>query len=310
MSTQFNTAWEGVEKGWQSGQMAHAYLLQGAPHGAALRFTNQLLDLIFDGHPQAKNHTHPDVVWIEPQSKSRKIVIDEVRDMIRQLAQTSFSGGWKVGVLVCADCMTDQAANAFLKTLEEPPPRCLLILITDEPQALLPTITSRCQRITLSDENDEVSKHWKEPLFTILEELPPSSIPEAGLAAARLAAMLKELYKLFEKEEKPAISEDLSAKESKALLEARTTARTIESRTEILRTILQWQRDVLLMVLKQDPAALHFPTQREALERQAAQCSRADAMARLNGVEEVSRQLSRNLPPELVFSNFFSTMVS
>jgi DNA polymerase-3 subunit delta' len=308
-SEQFNSAWEGIESGWENGQLAHAYLLQGAPHGAALRFTEKLLNLIFDNHPQIQTRSHPDLIWLEPQSKSRRITIDEVRAMIQQLSQTSFSGGWKVGVILCADRMTDQAANAFLKTLEEPPPRTLLIMVTDEPQSLLATITSRCQRIVLNDEDDEVSNHWKEPLLNILRDFPPASAPVAGLAAARLAAILKELYKVFENEELENIPEDLSAKESKDLLAARSTARMIEARSDILRTMLLWQRDVLFEVLEQDESALHFPDEKEALSRQATLCTRADALGRIAAVEEMGRQLDRNLPAELVFSNYVAQLV-
>ena len=308
-ATQFETAWEGIETGWQNSQLAHAYLLQGAPHGAALRFTEKLLNLIYDNHPQIQTRNHPDLIWIEPQSKSRRITIDEIRAMIQQLSQTSFSGGWKVGVILCADRMTDQAANAFLKTLEEPPARTLLVMVTDEPQSLLATITSRCQRIVLADEDDDVSNHWKEPLLDILRDFPPRSAPEAGLAAARIAAILKELYKFFEGEEAENIPEDLSAKESKDLLAARSTARMIEARGDILRTMLLWQRDVLFEVLKQDESALHFPDEKEALSHQSALCTRADALSRITAVEEMGRQLDRNLPAELVFSNYTAQLV-
>ena len=308
-SNQFRTAWEGIEKSWRNGQLAHAYLLQGTPHGAALRFAEQMLGLIFNDHPQVKTRAHPDTVWIEPQSKSRQIVIDEVRDLIRQLSQTSFAGGWKAGVILCADRMTDQAANALLKTLEEPSARTLLILITDEPQALLPTISSRCQRIALTDEDEEVAKHWKDPLLDILSELPPASVPQAGLFAIRLLGLLDELKKEFEAEESDRLPEDLSAKDAKALLDARSTARLIESRTEILRTMLRWQRDVLLLVLEQAEAVLHFPDEKESLDRQAMLCSRAAALRRVAAVEEMGQQFDRNLPAELVFSNFFSQLI-
>lgn len=307
--SQFSSAWAGIETSWQNSQLAHAYLLQGAPHGAALRFAEKLLNLIFKNHPQVQTRAHPDIVWLEPQSKSRQITIDEIRDLIRQLSQTSFAGGWKAGVILCADRMTDQAANALLKTLEEPPARTLLILVTDEPQALLPTISSRCQRISLSDEDEEVSKHWKDPLLDILGELPPASVTEASLFTGRITGILDELKKEFEAEESDRLPEDLSAKEAKDLLAARSTARLIESRTEILRIMLQWQRDVLMLVLEQDEASLHFQDDIEQLKRQAMLCTRADALRRIAAIEEMGRQFDRNLPAELVFNNFFAQLV-
>ncbi len=316
-SKRFQTAWEGIEKSWANGQLAHAYLLQGAPHGAALRFAECLLNLIFDNHPQVQTRAHPDTLWLEPESKSRQIKISQIRptktdrreNIVERFSTTSFSGGWKAAIILCADRMTDQAANALLKTLEEPPSKSILLLITNEPQSLLPTITSRCQRIVLTDEDEEVSNHWKEPLLDILRDLPPRSAPEAGLAAARLAAILKELYKLFEGEESESIPEDLTAKETKDLLAARTTARVIEARTDMLRTILLWQRDILFDVLEQDASALHFPEEKESLERQARLCTRAEALRRMAAVEEMGRQLDRNLPAELVFSNYTDGLV-
>jgi DNA polymerase-3 subunit delta' len=308
-SNQFNEAWNGIQNSWQNGQLAHALLLQGAPHGAALRFTEQILGLIFNHHIQIKTRTHPDIIWIEPQSKSRQIVIDEILDLIRQFSQTSFAGGWKVGVILCADRMNDQAANALLKTLEEPSAKTLLILVTDEPQALLPTISSRCQRISLTEEDEEISRHWKNPLLDILSELPPASIPEAGLFAGRLLSLLDELKKEFETEESDRLPEDLSSKEAKDLLAARSTARLIEARTEILRTMLHWQRDVLLKVLEQDETLLHFQDDQEALTKQAMLCTRADALRRIAAVEEMGQQFDRNLPAELVLNNFFSQLV-
>ncbi len=307
--SQFSSAWTGIEASWRSGQLAHAYLLQGAPHGAALRFAEKLLNLIFNNHPQVQKHTHPDIVWLEPQSKSRQITIDEIRDLIRQLSQTSFAGGWKVGVILCADRLGAEASNAFLKTLEEPSARTLLILITDEPQALLPTISSRCQRISLADEDEEVSRHWKDPLLDILGELPPASIPEAGLFTGRITGILNALREEFEAEETERLPEDLTAKEAKDLLAARSTARLIESRTEILRTMLRWQRDVLLLVLEQDEAALNFQDDIDPLKRQAMLCTRAEALRRVAAVEEMGRQFDRNLPEGLVFSSFFAQLV-
>ena len=302
--SQFDQSWEGIEIGWSKQQLAHGYLLQGAPHGAALRFTEKLLDLLFDSHPQIQTRTHPDLTWIEPQSKSRRIGIDEIRTLIQKLSQTAFSGGWKVGVLVGADRMTAEAANSFLKTLEEPPPKTLLILVTDEPQSLLPTITSRCQKIVLSDEGNTVANHWNEALVDILQSFPPKNPLEAGLIAARFAGILKELYKFFEEDEKERLPEDLTAKETKTLLEARSTARTIGARSDILRMLVKWQRDILMLVLKQDQSILHYPEHITALTQQASDCTRAQALLRIAAVEEMSLKLERNLPPELVFNSY------
>lgn len=308
-SEQFQKAWEGIEKGWQNGQLAHAYLLQGAAYGAAGRFADRLLSLIYDNHPQVATRTHPDIARVEPQSKSRQILIDQVRErLIQPFSQTSFSGGWKAGVIINADRMNVQAANALLKTLEEPPAKSLLLLITNEPQSLLPTISSRCQRINLTSEDDELSTHWNEPLLDILRALPPDGVPEVGLLTGQLTGRLNTLKKEFEADESKRLPEDLPAKEAKALLDGRVGARLVEARADILRSLLKWQRDVLLLVLEQD-APLYFSEEKEALARQARSCSRAAALRRIRAVEDAARQLDRNLPAELVFENFFGQLL-
>src|SRR5215831_2121043 len=90
---------------------------------------------------------HPDVSWVRPQEDSRQIRIEQVRELSAELALTSHGGGYKVGILTPADALNRFAANALLKTLEEPPPRTLLILVATAPSRLPPTVVSRCQRL-------------------------------------------------------------------------------------------------------------------------------------------------------------------
>jgi DNA polymerase III subunit delta' len=308
-SEQFQSAWEGIMQSWQRGQLAHAYLLQGAPHGAAGRFADGLLNLIFNNHPQVQTRTHPDIAWVEPQSKSRRIKIDEIREIILKLAQTAFSGGWKAGVILSADRMTPEASNALLKTLEEPSANSLLLLVTDEPQSLLPTISSRCQRIALTADEAAPAALWKEPLLDILRDLPPESVSQAALLSGQVNGLLDELKKGFEKEEKERIPDELSGKEARTLLDARSTARLIELRTEVLRLMLRWQRDLLMLVAGLTPDTLCFPDDLDALQRQAARCTRAQALRRIQAVEQMGVQFNRNLPAGPVFNRFFSQLV-
>lgn len=79
----------------------------------------------------------------------REIVVDDVRAIGAFLAQTPAEGGWRIVVVDSADALNRNAANALLKVLEEPPDRALLLLISDTPGSLLPTIRSRCRRLAL-----------------------------------------------------------------------------------------------------------------------------------------------------------------
>jgi DNA polymerase-3 subunit delta' len=91
--------------------------------------------------------THPDLHWIEPETSSLKI--NQIRDLTRQLALAPMEGAWQVAVLDQFEAATIGAANALLKTLEEPSPSVVLILLAQQAEALLPTIVSRCQVVTL-----------------------------------------------------------------------------------------------------------------------------------------------------------------
>ena len=92
---------------------------------------------------------HPDLITLRLIEDSQQIRIEQVRELSEELSLTSHQGSYKVGVVTPADALNRFAANALLKTLEEPPPRTLLILVTTQPSRLPPTILSRCQRIRI-----------------------------------------------------------------------------------------------------------------------------------------------------------------
>ena len=95
---------------------------------------------IFDGN-------HPDIHVIKPEKDKKVIGIEQVREIERHIAFSPVSARYRVMIIDPADRMTDEAANAFLKTLEEPPPRNVFILNVRDPGDLFPTIVSRCQRV-------------------------------------------------------------------------------------------------------------------------------------------------------------------
>ncbi len=133
------------------GRVAGGYLICGDLKEQGESLVMKILNHLYPETPdQVANQTHPDIAFLEPEGKSRTIHIKSMREkIIEPMAVTSFSGGWKVGVVMGADRMETAAANAFLKTLEEPPPKTLLLLLTDNPDIILPTIISRTQRVDL-----------------------------------------------------------------------------------------------------------------------------------------------------------------
>jgi DNA polymerase-3 subunit delta' len=92
---------------------------------------------------------HPDLHWLHPEEEKETISVEQVRDVIDALSLTAHRGGAKVVIVEPAEAMTPPAANALLKTLEEPTPDSYLLLLSHRPGKLLATIRSRCQQVTI-----------------------------------------------------------------------------------------------------------------------------------------------------------------
>src|SRR4051812_288669 len=106
--------------------------------------------------------------------------VDEIRRLADFFGMTSGAGGWRVAIVDTADDMNDNAANALLKMLEEPPARAMLLLLSNTPGRLLPTIRSRCQRLDLRPLDDAILQK------ALAKYLPEASASERG-SLARLS---------------------------------------------------------------------------------------------------------------------------
>lgn len=157
----------------RSGRLAHSYLIVSS--NADLRMEFPILLAMFatcespasDGAPCGKcdmcrsleHRLYPDLFILSPTSKSRQITIgadetepDTLRNFEYQFYLSSSNVlGLKIGIIYDCDAMNESAQNAFLKTLEEPPPNSLILMTTGRPASLLPTIRSRCQILSLPD---------------------------------------------------------------------------------------------------------------------------------------------------------------
>jgi DNA polymerase-3 subunit delta' len=133
---------------------------------------------------QIAAQSHPGLLVLRRRENDRgklKTVLDveEVRRLGGFFGLTSGAGGWRVAIVDSADEMNDNAANALLKILEEPPPRGLLLLISHAPGRLLPTIRSRAQRLDLKPLDEET-------LMAALARLLPDAKPQDRAQLARL----------------------------------------------------------------------------------------------------------------------------
>lgn len=113
-----------------------------------------------------KANTHPDLILIEPEEAGKAIKVDQIRELTDSLGKTAQQSGHKLVILDPAEAMNTNAANALLKSLEEPSANTLLMLVSHTPSAVLPTIRSRCQLRVLPMPREEQVLHWLSPLLS------------------------------------------------------------------------------------------------------------------------------------------------
>ena len=141
-------AFERLRDARKSGRLAHACLLSGPP-GAGKKWLAAELAALVLGSSANEVLSHPDLHQVAPESKSRRILISQMRDLEHAIQMKPLLGANKVAVIHDADRLQPEAANAFLKTLEEPPSGCHIVLTTTLRDAVLQTILSRCITIPL-----------------------------------------------------------------------------------------------------------------------------------------------------------------
>jgi DNA polymerase III subunit delta' len=154
-----------LQRSLEHGRLAHAYLFTGSQLESLERLARTLAKAVNcqapikpdTNHTDSCDHcaacrkidqdTHSDVHWVRPESKSRVITVEQMRGLMREIQLKPGEADYKVAIIVAADRLRVEAANAFLKTLEEPPPKSIFILISTDSQRVLETILSRCLRL-------------------------------------------------------------------------------------------------------------------------------------------------------------------
>jgi len=167
---------------------AHAYLLHG-PAGIGKRvLAENLVHLLLCQRPEGGKAcgqckacqllaagTHPDFFLLEPEEPEKPIRVDQVRELVEFVVQTAQLGGRKMVLLEPAEAMNLNAANALLKSLEEPSGDTVLLLISHQPSRLLPTIKSRCVQQACPQPTAEQARAW---LASALPDEPSEALDE------------------------------------------------------------------------------------------------------------------------------------
>ena len=311
------------------GRLGHAYLFDGHDLAQLEAVASTLAKTLNCENPPARgknglaldscdqcltcrkiaNCTHPDVLWVRPESKSRVITIDQMRDLMHTIQLKPTQAEWKTAVIVAADRLNIQAANAFLKTLEEPPGQSIIILLSTEPGNILETILSRCLRLRFAGEGarlrDPAFLNWLSQ-FSQLASAEQGTIMNRyrllSVLASRLAEIKAGVQETLTKRSPLERYEDVDPKQRERWedeLDAAIEAEYRRERADLLVGVQWWLRDVWLSALKQGPEALSFPGAADSTRQIAARVAPKKALENLGVMDQTLRLLSGNVQEAL-----------
>lgn len=300
-----------LRRGHAAGRLPHAMLITGDPGSGRTRLAWEIAGMVnrvtADDAP-----THPDVRKLEPESKSRRIVVESFREFCAPFFATSFrAGAVKTGLIFDADRLHPNAANAFLKTLEEPPANCLFILVTTNPGLLPVTIVSRCAHFPVRSAQ---TPPLEGPAVEIAAATgavlaaPPGTRTGAALALARRlqsalrqarAEIDEELSAAF-KDERKQLGDSVEEewlKDEEARLKALVEARSVGVRQHLIGVVAERAADVLRA--RHQVSSLRFPSLAAESRRLAESLDDARLLRILDGAARLRLLLERNVKEDI-----------
>ncbi len=261
-----------------------------------------------------QNNAYHEFFTIAPESKISNIRVDKIREFNQAMSLSTPEGMVKFGLVIQADAMMAEAANAFLKTLEEPSPQVMFLLLTTQPQRLLPTIRSRCQTLLLPSLQRDYGQLVPREFLEILGRLHRGAGAKVALNASR--DMLQLFTKLkeqaaentkggFDPELEEQAKKDKSLREKiKTLQEAREATEYAKLRANYLETLQSWfyQRFLMASGIPQErlPQQEFLPF----LPPDAPPLSPLEAQEDLKLVEDLRRALLAKIPEDLCLDAF------
>jgi DNA polymerase-3 subunit delta' len=305
-----------LKTAWLAGRLSHAYLFLG-PGGVGKAATARALASALNcAQPEADGDacgacpscrrmaagTHPDFMVITPEEGKNQIKIEVIRELRRLTAYPPLGGGWRVVVIKPAEALTaqnDAAANALLKTLEEPPDRHLLVLTARGEADLLPTIVSRCHKLAFAPLPSAL-------IIRELEKRRPLPRSQAALVAALSGGSLGRALALDPEElvrQRDQVLADLDRITRGSTGQVLEWAqRLTKNRTDLENFLLLaqlWYRDLLLAHFQAPTGLLAHQDLLSLLSQARAGGVPAAWFAGFAALGEAQRHLQANLNPEL-----------
>ena len=300
-------------------RVAHAYLFHGergiGKRLTAIRFAQTVnCETVSAAAPDAcgacrsckqiEARIHPDFLIIEPDAAQAnpQIKIEQILDIEQQVIYRPLIGSRKICVIDDADRLTIGAANALLKTLEEPPAHSLFVLVTSRPFALPATIRSRCQSLRFI----VPARTQVEAALILRREIPPADARFlAVLCEGRIGEALqtdlrgvRDMQQEFGQLVAPPMLQSASS-----LLAAAETLAKREQSAEALTWLGRWLRDLLLVRVGADSDSILNVEQQPALQTAADRIPVDVLLELLSEIESLEQQANRNLNLQLALES-------
>ncbi|HVD94550.1 MAG TPA: AAA family ATPase [Candidatus Limnocylindria bacterium] len=320
MAFSHTKALEYLRRAHQQHRLAHAYLITG-PHGSGKQQLAADLANLVNGTPATDVFSAKarEIFVARPESKSRRIVIEQIRDLEHTLQMRASNGRRKVAIISDADRLQPQAANAFLKTLEEPPKDSLLLLLSALPEALPETILSRCIAIPLASNGQPQTKDEEEKLVKLLQQTARQQSWNIQFAY-RLAQEFQRLLRVVREEVKREADEGLKRETTRykdatdgAWLEEReeyykalTESLYLQRRAGLIETLFAWWTDVLRAT--NGVTYRNLPDAKKEIGALATRFSTSEILKRIRCLEELRDHLGRNIHEALAIEVAFLTI--
>ena len=307
MSFSPEAAFSYLRRAHEQNRLAHAYLISGAPGSGKRALASRLANLVNETKSEDIFATGtPDVFVAEPGSKSRRIVIDQIRNLEHALQMRATNGRRKVAIVSDADRLQPQAANAFLKTLEEPPNDSLLLLLTTMPEALMDTIISRCVPLALATPERSAPSPEELEVLALLNSI-GTGVQGAYHLAQGFLRVLARLRESIQAENAALLkAEEVRYKnttdgawldEREDHFKALSESMYLQRRAALVEVVFRWWSDVLRA--RSGINGQELPTASEKTRAIAAKLTMAECLKRIRRVEELRDQLGRNIQEAL-----------
>jgi DNA polymerase-3 subunit delta' len=252
---------------------------------------------------------HPDVREIEPLPGKKEISIRQIREAEKELHYRSFTGGRKVAIIDPATLLNPASQNALLKTLEEPPKDSLLFLISPSASAVLPTLRSRCLRVSFGPiPRPLISDFLISNKGTRPEEagfLAALSMGSLGLALEMEGKELRETRREWVEMLAPLKGGNYRG----AIDAAEALASSRDQTLKFLAWAESWYRDLLVYGLRQESGDVVNLDMLPELQRQQAHLGLERSLSTATAASDAGRNIQRNLNRRMVLEQFLFGIV-